>query len=73
MKQQGLESKSKCKFKAKAHSSHGRSVTPNLLEQEFMVDKPDAVNAGDITNIQTVEGWLYLAVLIDLYSRTVVG
>jgi putative transposase len=37
------------------------------------VEKPDAVYAGDITYIQTVEGWLYLAVLIDLYSRAVVG
>jgi putative transposase len=73
MKQQGLESKSKRKFKATTHSNHGRPVAPNLLEREFMVEKPDSVYAGDITYIQTVEGWLYLAVLIDLYSRSVVG
>jgi hypothetical protein len=73
MNQQGLESKSKRKFKTTAHSTHGRSVTPNLLERELMVDIPDAVHAGDVTNIQTVEGWLYPAVLIVLYSRTVVG
>lgn len=73
MKQQGLESKSKRKFKATTNSNHGRPVAPNLLDREFLVDQPDTVYAGDITYIPTDEGWLYLAVLIDLYSRAVVG
>jgi len=73
MKQQGLESKSKRKFKATTNSNHGRPVAPNLLDREFLVDQPDTVYAGDITYIQKDEGWLYLAVLIDLYSRAVVG
>lgn len=73
MKQQGLESKSKRKFKATTNSNHGRPVAPNLLNREFLVDQPNIVYAGDITYIQTDEGWLYLAVLIDLYSRAVVG
>ncbi len=73
MKQQGLESKSKRKFKATTNSNHGRPVAPNLLDREFLVDQADTVYAGDITYIQTDEGWLYLAVLIDLYSRAVVG
>ena len=73
MKQQGLESKSKRKFKATTNSNHGRPVAPNLLDREFLVDQPDTVYAGDITYIPTNEGWLYLAVLIDLYSRAVVG
>ena len=73
MKQQGLESKSKRKFKATTNSNHGRPVAPNLLDREFLVDQPDTVYAGDITYIPTDEGWLYLAILIDLYSRAVVG
>ncbi len=73
MKQQGVESKSKRKFKATTHSNHGRPVAPNLLDREFLVNQPDTVYAGDITYIPTDEGWLYLAVLIDLYSRAVVG
>ena len=73
MKLQGLESKSKRKFKATTNSKHGRPVAPNLLEREFMVEQPDTVYAGDITYIPTAEGWLYLAVMIDLYSRAVVG
>jgi transposase InsO family protein len=44
-----------------------------VLDREFRVERPDRVYAGDITYIQTDEGWLYLAVLIDLYSRAVVG
>jgi transposase InsO family protein len=73
MKQQGLESKSKRKFKATTNSNHGRPVAENLLDREFIVERPDSVYAGDITYIQTDEGWLYLAVLIDLYSRAIVG
>jgi len=49
MKQQGLESKSKRKFKATTDSNHGRPVAPNLLDREFLVDQPDTVYAGDIT------------------------
>jgi transposase InsO family protein len=73
MKQQGLESKCKRKFKATTNSEHGRPVVPNLLDRNFNTEHPDSVYAGDITYIQTNEGWLYLAVLIDLYSRAIVG
>jgi putative transposase len=48
-------------------------VAPNRLEQNFSVDAPDRVWATDITYIRTFEGWLYLAVVVDLYSRIVVG
>jgi putative transposase len=54
-------------------SRHGYEVAPNLLARQFDVTAPDHVWAGDITYIGTAEGWLYLAVLVDLYSRTVVG
>ena len=73
MKQQSLESKSKRKFKATTNSNHSRPVAPNLLDREFLVGQPNSVYVGDITYIPTNEGWLYLAVLIDLYSRAVVG
>ena len=73
MKEQGLESKCKRKFKATTNSKHNRPIAPNLLDRKFQLDQPDTVYAGDITYIQTDEGWLYLAVLIDLYSRAVVG
>jgi len=73
MKQQDLKSKSKRKFKATTNSNHSHPVAPNLLDRGFQVERPDTVYAGDITYISTDEGWLYLAVLIDLYSRAVVG
>jgi len=73
MKQQDLKSKSKRKFKATTNSNHSHPVAPNLLHRKFQVERPDTVYAGDITYIPTDEGWLYLAVLIDLYSRAVVG
>ena len=73
MKKQELESKSQRKFKATTNSNHGRPVAPNLLDRGFLVDQPNTVYTGDITYIPTDEGWLYLAVEIDLCSRAVVG
>ena len=54
-------------------SRHGYTVAPTLLARQFAVEKPDQVWVGDITYVWTAEGWLYLAVLLDLYSRPVVG
>lgn len=73
MKQQALKSKSQRKFKATTNSNHDRPVAPNRLDRNFLVDQPNTVYVGDITYIPTDEGWLYLAVFIDLYSRAVVG
>jgi len=73
MKLEGLESKTKRKFKATTNSNHDRPVAPNLLNREFDVAQPNTVFAGDITYVHTDEGWLYLAVMIDLFSRAVVG
>ena len=50
-----------------------RAVAPNLLERQFEVETPDTVYVGDITYIWTEEGWLYLAVILDLFSRAVVS
>lgn len=55
------------------NSNHKYKVFDNLLERNFIVDKPNQVYVGDITYIRTNEGWLYLAVVIDLYSRKVIG
>lgn len=73
MKQQGLKSKRQRKFKATTQAHPTRPVAPNLLNQAFEAPRPDRVSIGDITFIPTEEGWLYLAVLLDLYSRAVVG
>ncbi|GEN26268.1 hypothetical protein HCU01_42170 [Halomonas cupida] len=61
------------KFKATTNSRHSLPVAPNLLEQDFTVMAPNQKWVGDITYLATREGWLYLAVLIDLFSRKVIG
>lgn len=73
MKSQGLKAWSKVKFKGTTNSKHKYPVAPNLLERYFQASYPNQVWTGDITYIRTVEGWLYLAVVIDLYSRKIVG
>lgn len=54
-------------------SRHGYGVAPNVLDRQFDLTKPNIAWAGDLTYVWTQEGWLYLAVLLDLYSRKVVG
>ena len=73
MKLAGLRAKGSKKFKATTDSSHQKPVAPNLLQRNFDVATPNAVWAGDITFLWTTQGWLYLAVVIDLFSRKVVG
>jgi putative transposase len=73
MKLAGVAAKQKRKFKATTDSKHNLPVAPNLLNRQFEVKEPDHVYVSDITYIWTHEGWLYLAVIIDLFSRQVVG
>ena len=73
MESAGLICKTKRKFKATTDSKHGQHISPNLLARKFNVMKANRYWVGDITYIPTDEGWLYLAVVIDLYSRQVVG
>ena len=73
MQQHGIRAKGKRRFKVTTDSNHELAVSPNLLGRQFTVDKPDRVWAGDITYIATDEGWLFLAVVIDLFSRQVIG
>lgn len=61
------------KFKATTDSSHSLNVAPNLLNRNFHADVPNQKWAGDISYIWTQEGWLYLAVILDLHSRRVIG
>jgi putative transposase len=73
MRRDGLEGTFRRKFRVTTDSKHRWPVAPNRLERQFAVSRPDTVWAGDITYIRTREGWLYLAVLLDLCSRRVVG
>lgn len=73
MNQNNIAARRKKKFKRTTNSSHSKYVSPNLLNQNFTVNSPNKVWVSDITYISTYEGWLYLAVILDLYSRKVVG
>ncbi len=65
--------KRKKRFKVTTESRHNYPVAPNLLARQFDVEAPNRVWGADITYLWTMQGWLYLAVVIDLYSRKVVG
>ena len=69
----GLRAKGSRKFKRTTDSNHQYGVSPNLLNRAFTATRPNQVWVGDITYIRTDEGWLYLAMILDLYSRQVVG
>jgi len=73
MQLHGIRAKGKRRFKVTTDSNHDLPIAPNLLDRQFTVTEPDKVWAGDITYIHTGEGWLFLAVVIDLFSRQVVG
>jgi putative transposase len=73
MRRQGLRAKAAKKFKATTNSKHSLPVAPNLLQQNFTATAPNQKYVSDITYLWTDEGWLYLATVIDLYSRLVVG
>jgi transposase InsO family protein len=74
MKQAGVTVAGRCRRRLHTTDSrHGDTVAPNLLERHFDVGAPNVAWCGDITYIWTEEGWLYTSVLLDLYSRKVVG
>jgi transposase InsO family protein len=73
MKLHGIKARGKRRFKVTTDSNHDLPISPNVLNREFTVAEPDKVWVGDITYIATDEGWLFLAVVIDLFSRQVVG
>lgn len=74
MREEGLRGKAKGRFTPRTtHSRHGRPVAGNLLDRRFAVDSPVPAWVGDITYIPTREGWLYLATVISLQTRQVLG
>jgi len=73
MKDLNLKVKMKRKYKNTTDSNHNLPIAANLLNRDFYASAPDTKYVGDITYITTGEGWLYLATVIDLYSRKVVG
>ena len=73
MRAAGIAAKTKRKFKQTTDSNHALPVAENLLDREFDPEQPNASWVADITYIPTREGWLYLAVVEDLFSRMVVG
>ena len=73
MSKAGLVCKTRYKFKVTTSSHHDKQVSPNLLNREFRVSAINCYWVGDITYVPTAEGWLYVATVIDLFSRKVIG
>ena len=73
MRQNGIRIIRSRKFKRTTDSNHAFNIAPNLLQQDFSASAPNQKWAGDITYIWTREGWVYLAVIIDLFARRVIG
>ena len=73
MKEANVEVRRRKKYKVTTNSNHKQPVFDNLVQRQFEVEQADQIYAADVTYIWTQEGWLYLAVVIDLCSRKVVG
>jgi transposase InsO family protein len=73
MHENGLVARPKKRFVTTTDSSHDDPIAPNLLDRDFTADGPNRVWVTDVTCIWTLTGWLYLAAILDLYSRRVVG
>jgi putative transposase len=73
MNEHGIRARHKRRYKATTDSKHNLPVAANLLSRNFRASHPDQTWTADITFIPTAEGWLYLAVVMDLYTRMIVG
>jgi transposase InsO family protein len=73
MRDEGIVARQKKRFRRTTDSNHASPIAPNLVQRDFEPNAPNQVWAGDVTYIATAEGWAFLAVLIDLFSRRVVG
>ena len=73
MREEGIAARPRRRFRVTTDSKHDDPIAPNLLERDFTAERPNEVWVGDITYVWTAEGWCYLAVLLDLFSRRVVG
>ncbi len=72
-REHGIYSKRRQRYVITTHSKHRHWIAPNRLQRDFTAQRPNTVWVGDVTFINTRRGWLYLAILLDLYSRKVVG
>ena len=73
MRKLGLQARCRRKYKVTTQRNAAHEVAPNLLQQDFHAEHPNAKWVADISYIRTQAGWLYLAVILDLYSRRVIG
>jgi putative transposase len=73
MRENGIRARHKRRYKATTDSKHSLPIAPNVLDREFAPAAPNQVWAADLTYIWTEQGWLYLAVVLDLFNREVVG
>lgn len=73
MRLNGIAARTKRRFKATTNSKHSLPVAPNLLQRQFAASEPDKAWVSDITYVWTEAGWLYLATMLDLFSRKIVG
>jgi len=73
MRENGIQAKHKRRFRVTTKANPAHPVAPNLLNREFTAEKPNQKWTSDITYIRTKESWLYLAVVLDLFSRRIVG
>jgi transposase InsO family protein len=73
MKENGIRARRKKRFKVTTDSNHKLPVAENVLNRQFQADEKDQTWVSDITYVDTAEGWLYLVVFIDIYSRKVLG
>ncbi len=73
MRENGIMAKTRRRFKITTDSKHNLPIAENLLDQEFTVDAPNKRWTGDITYIWTKQGWMYLAVVLDLFNRQIIG
>ena len=73
MREAGLRGRVRRRFRRTTDSRHRHPIAPNRLERDFRTSQPDEAWVGDIRYVPTRDGWLYLAVLLDLFSRRVVG
>jgi putative transposase len=73
MQENGLKARQPTRYKKTTDSDHGGPVATNILDQDFTADGPDQKWGVDISYVWTAEGWLYLAIVLDLFSRKIVG
>lgn len=73
MRDHGIQGRHKRRVPRTTDSNHSLAVAPNLLDRQFVASAPDRVWLADITYVATSESWLYLAVILDMFSRRIVG